>query len=53
MVTFNNIRSYNHELKSIEQTKIGLNSFDDKRYLIDKINTLAHGHCQIKKMAKV
>ena len=47
MVTFNNIRSYNHELKSIQQTKIGLNSFDDKRYLVDKINTKAHGHCDL------
>jgi hypothetical protein len=49
-VSFNTIRSYKHELYSISQTKIGLCSFDDKRYVLsDGIHTLAHGHHKIKK----
>ena len=46
--TFNTIRSFNHQLMSIEQEKVGLNKFDDKRYLEDHINTLAHGHYKIQ-----
>ena len=45
---FNTIRSYKHEVNTIEQSKIGLCSFDDKRYLIDNINTYAYGHKNIK-----
>jgi hypothetical protein len=48
-VNFNTIRSYKHELYSISQTKIGLCSFDDKRYLIDNVSTYAHGHFKINK----
>ena len=48
-VNFNTIRSYKHELYSISQNKIGLCSFDDKRYLIDNVNTYAHGHHRIIK----
>ena len=42
---FNTIRSYKHEVYTIEQSKIGLCSFDDKRY---NINTYAYGHKNIK-----
>ena len=45
---FNTIRSYKHDVYTIEQSKIGLRSFDDKRYLIDNINTYAYGHKNIK-----
>ena len=45
---FNTIRSYKHEVYTIEQSKIGLCSFDDKRYLIDNVNTYAYGHKNIK-----
>ena len=48
-VNFNTIRSFKHELYSISQNKIGLCSFDDKRYLIDNVNTYAHGNHRIKK----
>ena len=48
MTKFNTIRSYKHEVYTIEQSKIGLCSFDDKRYLIDNINTYAYGHKNIK-----
>jgi hypothetical protein len=47
--SFNTIRSYQHELFSITQNKIGLCSFDDKRYILDdNISTYAYGHYKIK-----
>jgi hypothetical protein len=47
--TFNTIRSYKHDIYSISQTKIGLCSFDDKRYILDdNISTYAYGHHKIK-----
>jgi hypothetical protein len=47
--TFNTIRSYKHDVYSISQTKIGLCSFDDKRYILDdNISTYAYGHYKIK-----
>ena len=49
IVQFNTIRSYKHEVYSISQNKIGLCSFDDKRYLLDNVNTLSYGHYKIKK----
>lgn len=43
--TFNNIRSFNHQLFSIKETKKSLTSSDDKRKtLADGINTLPYGH---------
>ena len=49
IVSFNTIRSYKHDVYSISQTKIGLCSFDDKRYLIDNVSTYAYGNHKIKK----
>ena len=47
-VNFNTIRSYNHEIFTINNSKIGLCSMDDKRYLLNNnINTLAYGHKSI------
>ena len=44
----NQIRSYNHVLYSIEQKKISLSPFDDKRYVLKNgMDTLAHGHYEI------
>ena len=47
--TFNTFRSYKQDLYSVKLTKIGLNAHDDKRYIIDGINTYAHGHYKIIK----
>lgn len=47
IATFNCIRSVNHQIYSLQVSKIGLNSSDDKRYLLDHINTLSHGHYKI------
>ncbi len=39
------IRSYNHQLYTIELTKTGLSPFDDKRYILDDgVSSLAYGH---------
>ena len=44
-VVQNNIVSKKHTLYSVNQTKIGLNAFNVKRYILeDGIHTLAHGH---------
>lgn len=42
---FKQIRSFNHEIFTTHINKIGLCSYDDKRYILDDgINTRAHGH---------
>ena len=46
----NCIRSFNHDVYSIKVNKIGICAFDDKRYLLDHVNTLSHGHYKIKKI---
>ena len=41
-------RSHNHTINTIKNSKISLSSYDDKRYiLIDGVNSLAYGHCDI------
>jgi hypothetical protein len=45
----NTIRSSKHELSSISINKIALSSFDNKRYLLDSINSLSYGHYLICK----
>ena len=49
------IRSYKHQLKSIELNKVGLCAYDNKRYLLDRrrsewgdgIESLSYGHHRI------
>ena len=48
-VAMNIIRSKNHNLFSIRQNKMALNSKDEKRYVCNnRINTLPYGHYSIK-----
>jgi hypothetical protein len=48
-VSFNLIRSKNHQINSIRVNKIGLCSLDNKKYVMNNnINTLALGHRNIK-----
>ena len=48
--TFNCIRSMSHKLYSIQVSKVGINSTDDKRYLINHTDTWAHGHYKIQEL---
>jgi hypothetical protein len=49
MCSMKSIRSINHNVYTIEVNKIGLSSFDNKRYVLDdKVSTLAYGHYEIK-----
>ena len=43
--TMTTFRSLNHQVCTIEQNKLALSCFDDKRYILDDgVSTLAHGH---------
>jgi len=44
MVECNTLRSYHPEMYSISVNKVALSAFDDKRYLVDKLETLPYGH---------
>lgn len=51
--TQNSIRSYLHQVYSIEQRKIVLNASDDKRFILpDGFCTLPWGHYKIKEFQK-
>lgn len=44
----NSLRSFQHVLYSIEQEKVALSAYDDKRYILPNgIETLAYGHYKI------
>lgn len=45
--TFNQISSKSHSVTTNKQKKISLSPFDDKRYLIDKVNSLPYGSVKI------
>lgn len=39
-------RSFKHEIFTCSETKVGLTFFDDKRYFMDKYNTVPYGYNQ-------
>lgn len=48
LVSFNNMRSVNHEIFSYNFTKLGLSCSNDKQYLLeDGITSLSYGHYRI------
>ena len=50
LISFNNMRSVNHEIFSYNFTKLGLSCSNDKQYLLeDGITSLSYGHYQIPK----
>ena len=44
-----NIRSDHHVLHTLIERKVGMSVWDDKRLLIDPINSLPHGHWKFQK----
>jgi hypothetical protein len=46
--SMNMIRATNHIINTIQQNKISLSAFDDKRYILnDGVTSYAYGHCDI------
>ena len=43
-VSFNCIRSQKHQLHTMNITKVGLTNFDNKRWYVDNVTSLAYGH---------
>ena len=43
-VNFNAIRSKNHQIYSINQSKVGLTSYDNKRYWFNDTDSLPYEH---------
>ena len=39
-----------HQLQTIKMNKVSLSSFDDKRFVLDDISTLLHGHYMIREV---
>lgn len=49
--TMQQFRSFKHDIFMMEVNKIGLNPYDDKRFILeDGISTMAHGHHRIKEV---
>ena len=46
-VNFNAIRSKNHQIYSINQSKVGLSSYDNKKCWTDNYNSVPYGHYSI------
>ena len=50
---FNSIRSYQHQLHSIESNKTGLSNYDNKRYYVSNNESYPHGHYKIRTRALI
>ena len=47
LAAFNIIRSKKHVVQSLEIQKVGLCAYDNKRYLLNDVDSLAYGHVGI------
>ena len=51
LVSFNNLRSIDHNIGLYRYTKVGLSCADDKRYLLDdSITSYSYGHTKINEI---
>ena len=48
-VNFSTITSKNYQLYSINQTKIGLTSYDNKMFWVNDVDSVPYGHHSIQK----
>ena len=48
--SFNSIRSKNHRIFSITTNKVALDSYANKKFWLDSINSLAYGHCKMNSL---
>jgi len=39
VVNFTSLRSQNHQMNTVNLTKVGLSSYDNKRYYLDAVNS--------------
>ena len=52
MHTVNSIRSFQHDIYTVSQTRRTLSPYDDKRYILnDGICSFAYGHYMLKALA--
>jgi hypothetical protein len=47
-VTFKTLRSMKHQIYTVEMCKVGLCAYDNKRFIIDGVNSLSYGHKDIQ-----
>ena len=51
-VTAKHFRSAAHKVKTVDEIKVALSCFDDKRYILeDGIHTLAYGHYRLEELS--
>jgi hypothetical protein len=48
-ITFNAIKRKNHQVVTMNNTKVGLTNFENKRYYLNNVDSLAYGHKDIPK----
>ena len=50
--TFAGFRTHLHQVSTMMMSKVGLCCYDNKRYLLDAVNSLSYGHYKIAEMAE-
>ena len=50
--TFAGFRTHLHQVSTMMMSKVGLCAYDNKRYLLDAVNSLSYGHYKIAEMAE-
>ena len=50
LASFQSFKSVNHNVFTVNISKVALAPSDDKRYWLDSVNSLPHGHYKIAEM---